>query len=170
MARLGVLLGLVMVLSLLEHLFVMPFMPPHVKPGLANVIVMYSVFAMGGRSAVWLVVMKALFVLVTRGLVAGLLSFCGGLLSVGVIILFSTIYRKRLGYAVISVGGALAFNGGQLAVAMVLMATPMLVFYLPLLMVAGIAAGLLTGALLRALMPVLQRLPGALLNPREVRH
>ena len=165
-ATMGILLSLVMVLSVLEHLFIMPFMPPHVKPGLANIIIMYCVFVMGGPSAVLLVFMKGLFVLVTRGAVAGLLSMCGGLLSVGVMIALAAVSARRLGYGLISVCGAVAFNIGQLAVAAFWMATgQLLVFYFPLLLVSGIVAGLLTGALLKIVLPLLEKLP-----PGEVRH
>jgi len=152
--RLGILLGMVMVLSALEHLFVTPFMPPHVKLGLANIIIMYCVFAEGHRSAFLLTLAKSLFVLVTRGAVAGLLSFCGGMLAVLIIVLLARTGKKPLGVCIISICGALGHNTGQIGAAMVLLSTPWLVYYLPLLIIASIVTGALTGALTSALMEV----------------
>ncbi|MCL2203192.1 MAG: Gx transporter family protein [Defluviitaleaceae bacterium] len=157
-ALMGIMLGMVMVLTTLEHVLVVPFLPPHVKPGFANIMVMYCVFVLGGRQAFMLNVLKAVFVLATRGFIAGLLSLSGGMVSVGVIILLAGAKGGRMGYAAVSVGGALAHNLGQLAVIMLLFASGAMVYYLPVLIISGMAAGLLTGALLKALMPVLVKL------------
>jgi thiamine biosynthesis lipoprotein len=151
-------LGMMIVLTTLEHVFVAAVLPPHVKPGLANIIVMYCVFTEGHRQAFFLNCLKSLFVLITRGVVAGLLSLSGGILSLVVIVLLAGVKKKQIGYAAVSVAGALAHNMGQFIVVIFLLSTPLMIFYLPVLLIAAVVAGLVTGALLKALMPAFEKL------------
>ena len=51
------------------------------------------------------------------------------------------------GLTAVSVAGAVAHNLGQIAVAVVLLETGRLVFYLPALIVSGVVAGLCVGLL-----------------------
>ena len=160
---LGFMLAVVVVLSAIESFFLpLPFLPPHVRPGLSNIVVMFCVFCVGRGQAVSLGVAKSLFVLLTRGPVAGLLSLCGGLFSIAVIILLLKLFEgegtAKMSYSAISIAGAIAHNLGQLAAVMILVATPSIIYYLLVLIVSGIATGLLTGTLLKILMPALAAL------------
>ena len=84
-ALLGVLFALAAVLSLFEGALAGAMgLPPGVKPGLANTVVMFALLFLGLPPAACLAVLKALLALLTRGAVAGALSLCGGLFSVGV--------------------------------------------------------------------------------------
>ncbi|MCL2840420.1 MAG: Gx transporter family protein [Defluviitaleaceae bacterium] len=150
-------LGLIIVITTLEHIFVVPFMPPHVKPGFANIVIMFCVFGIGRRQAFTLNMLKSLFVLITRGAIGGLLSLSGGLLSIAVIILLASVKKKQASYIGISVTGALFHNLGQFIIFMLLMATPALIYYAPMLVVSGVISGVITGILLKVLMPALKR-------------
>ena len=158
---LGLMLAVIFVLSTVESLFMpLPFLPPHTRLGLSNIVIMFCVFCVGRGQAITLVGAKSLFVFLTRGAMAGLLSLSGGLLSVGVIILLVLFENKRakskkISYAAISVAGACAHNLGQYAVVMALVATPALAYYLPVLLISGMVAGLITGTLLKILMPAM---------------
>ena len=55
---------------------------PGVKLGLSNIPIMYALFFAGKGHALTIAALKSVYVAVTRGLVAGFLSLCGGLLSV----------------------------------------------------------------------------------------
>jgi len=165
-AFLGVMLAVIVLLSAIESfLLSLPFLPPHARPGLSNIVVMYCLFCVGRGQAVGLGVAKSLFVLLTRGPPAGLLSLCGGMLTIAVILLLLKLFDgkgtgSKLSYATISVAGAVAHNLGQFAAIMVLLATPAMIYFLPTLIITGIVAGLLTGTLLKILMPPLVRLRG----------
>ena len=78
-ALLGMLFALSMALSFLESMLT-PFfgLMPAMKLGLSNIVVMYAVLFLNRRSALYLVLLKALFALLTRGVTAGFLSLCGG--------------------------------------------------------------------------------------------
>ena len=78
-ALLGVLFALAAVLSLFEGALAGAMgLPPGVKPGLANTVVMFALLFLGLPPAACLAVLKALLALLTRGAVAGALSLCGG--------------------------------------------------------------------------------------------
>ena len=151
-----------LVLSFLEQQIpVLPWMPPGVKLGLSNVCVMFSMIFLGLPYALFCGLLKALFVFGTRGLIAGLLSAAGALAS----ILGMWLLRKlRASYLLMSVGGGVLHNLGQLAVVSLWLKLSFFSYYLPLLVTAGTAAGLLTGAVLRAVMPALARIA-----PKEVK-
>lgn len=93
-ALLGVLFALAAVLSLFEGALAPALgLPPGVKPGLANTVVMFALLFLGLPQAACLAVLKALLALLARGAVAGALSLCGGLFSVGVMWLLHRFAR-----------------------------------------------------------------------------
>lgn len=148
----GIMLGIIVVIGILESFLVVPFLPPHAKPGFANIVVMYCIFAIGRRQAFTLNILKSLFVIITRGAIAGLLSIAGGVLSIIVIMLL--VRFTKLSFVAISVAGALTHSLGQFAVFMLLMRTPALIYYLPILIISGLISGVLTGTLLTTLLKV----------------
>ena len=83
----GMLFALAIALSYLESL-VSPLLGlmPAIKLGLSNVVVMYALLFLRTRTALLLVVLKALFAFLTRGATAGFLSLCGGSLSLVVML------------------------------------------------------------------------------------
>ena len=82
LALAALMLALALVLSWLEQLIpVLPFLPPGVKLGLSNIAVMYCLFCLGLPTAALVAFLKALLVLLTRGVIAGLLSGAGAFCS-----------------------------------------------------------------------------------------
>lgn len=160
-ATAGMLFALAITLSFLESM-VTPLLGlmPAMKLGLSNIVVMYALLFLRGRTALALVLLKALFALLTRGATAGFLSLCGGLLSLLLLWLLLHIPCGVTGY-IFSVSGALAHNLGQLLGASVLLGSGMALAYAPVLLVAGLAVGLLTSLIARALFPALRRITGA---------
>ena len=77
----GMLFALAIALSFLESA-ITPLLGlmPAMKLGLSNLVVMYALLFLNTRTAAELVLLKALFALLTRGPTAGFLSLCGGVL------------------------------------------------------------------------------------------
>ncbi len=152
----GMLAALCIALSAVEGLLTGWLgLPPGVKPGFANVAVMYALFFLGTKPALLLVALKALFAALTRGASAGILSAAGGMLSLAVLLFLRCI--PRLGWAVLSVCGAFAHNLGQLAAVGLLFDTSSVVWYLPILTLSAAACGVLSGYLLSRIAPVVNR-------------
>jgi len=160
-AVMGMLTALSSALSFLEWLLPpVPGLPPGVKLGLANVVVMFTAFTLGRKNAYTLSVLKSLFVLFGRGPVAFCLSLAGSLLSVSVMQLAYRFWKKDPDLKMISVFGAVSHNIGQLAAAVLVLGTgSFLWYYLPVMFVSGVMMGLVTGYLFQIVSPSLNRLP-----------
>lgn len=156
-AFLGLLFALALVLSFVESAIpVSGFLPAGVKPGLSNIVTMYAVFFWGYGEAFSIAVLKSLFVFITRGATAAFLSVSGGVFSV-LLMLLLLLPKRKLSYLVISMFGSVAHNLAQLLAASVLLGSDAL-YYAPVLVVSGVLMGVLTGILLRAVLPALGRL------------
>ena len=83
----GLLFALAMAFSYLESMLVIPGLLPGMRLGLSNLVTMYCLFFLGKRAGYTMAVMKAVFVVLTRGFVAGMLSLSGGIFSVTAIVL-----------------------------------------------------------------------------------
>ncbi len=155
-AYLGLLCGAATALSALEGLLpALPFLPPGAKAGFSNIITMFTASFWGLGPALGVSVVKSLFVLFTRGGMAFMMSFAGGLLSTLVMWL---CIKKQGSLILTGVLGALTHNTTQLAVASLLTATPALWHYYPLLLLFAVIAGLITGCLLQVIHPPLYTL------------
>ena len=149
----GLLFALAMALSFVEGTLVIPGLMPGMKLGLANIVVMYALFFMGGKQALVLDLLKALFVFLVSGWTAGFLSLCGGLFSLLVMWVLYDHFPVQPTWFILSVCGALAHNVGQLLGASVILSSAMSLYYAPVMLVFGLIMGSLTSITLRALLP-----------------
>ena len=154
-AFLGIMLAVIIVISWFEFIISsLLLLPPHTKLGLANIVTMYCVIFVSKKSGFTLNMLKSLFVLLTRGPIAGLLSFSGGMLSIGIIVLLIMVFGNKISYIALSVAGALLHNLGQLGAMMMLLGEFILIGYLPVMIISGIVTGVLTGILLKVTLPI----------------
>ncbi len=142
----GLLFALAMVFSYLESLVSIPGLLPGMRLGLSNLVTMYCLLFLGKSSGYTMAVLKAGFVVLTRGAVAGALSLSGGLLSVTAIVLLDCLSKHSLHYVTLSAVGAVFHNIGQLVVARFLTSV-FLYYYIPVLLLTGLAVGIMTGKL-----------------------
>ncbi len=145
---LGLLFALAMVLSVLESLFPVPVPIPGVRLGLANIVVMFALFYLKKTDALTLVVLKALFIASTRGLIAGILSLTGGLFALGIMALILVLRKEKSTVLLISIMGAVFHNLGQITAASLIMETALWI-YLPTLILSGIVTGFATSVMLK---------------------
>ena len=163
LATMGLLMALAAALNFLESLIpAMLMMPPGVKPGFSNIVVAYCLFYLNSRDALAIAILKSGFVLLTRGVTAGMMSISGGLLSLAVMILAKKLTRPgKFRFFYVSVPGAVFHNLGQLCMASILLKNTAVFYSLPVLFTAGVFMGCLTAVLLRAVLPALSRVSGA---------
>lgn len=156
----GLLTSLMLVFGLVERQFPLTAAIPGVKLGLANSVLLYSLYMMGIRQSFILMLLKALMSwLIYTNMNAMFYSLGGGLLSLAVMILVS----RMQGVSVIGVSalGAVFFNIGQILVAVLMLGTPqLLVTYLPVLMISGVVTGVLTGVVAQTVMKHLKTMNG----------
>jgi len=148
--------ALIMVFSVLESTFTpLLGLPPGIRIGLTNIVVMYSLFFINKPTALLLVVLKSIFVLVTRGGIAGLLSLSGGVVAFLVMVLLIVIFKDKISILILSIAGAIAHNVAQLMGASLLLHQNLVLVYLPILLVSGIIVGTITSSLLRVTSPLI---------------
>ncbi len=143
-ATCGMLLALMLVLGFVESQLPVAAGIPGIKLGLSNGVLIFAVYMLNAPTAYLLMGLKVLL----SGLLFGspsamMYAFAGGLLSLTVMVLLSRI--KGLSPVVISMVGGLSHNVGQVALAMVILGTPKLIYYMAVLMVVGMITGLATG-------------------------
>lgn len=123
------------------------FIPvPGVRIGLANIAVLFALRRIGLPSAAAVSLVRVLISALLFGNVAALIYGLSGatlsLLSMYLLIRFC----RALGTVGVSVAGGVMHNVGQLAAACLVMGTGVL-YYLPVLVISGTVAGVLTGLL-----------------------
>ncbi len=155
----ALLFALSIVLMIIENLIPpIPTLPPGVKLGLSNVVIMYSLFYFGRARTFLLLGLKISFVFITRGVTACFLSASGGIFSIFVMMLLLALQKVHVSYIIISTCAAVAHNIAQLVAAGFLLANTAVFYYAPLLVLSGVFMGILTGTLLRVMMPAMKRL------------
>lgn len=143
-AYLGLFLALALICSYVESLIPFSVGIPGVKLGLANIVVILMLYETQAHFALLISILR----IVLAGLLFGnlfsiLYSLAGGLLS-----FFCMALLKQTGkFRIISVSavGGITHNLGQILLAAVIVENKNLLYYFPLLLLAGIATGILIG-------------------------
>lgn len=143
-AYFGVFTALALIFSYIETLIPISFGIPGVKLGLANLIIVIALYKIPLKEVYILSVVRVLLSGVLFGNYFSIVySLAGGLLSLSVM-----AFLKRIGgFSVmgISIAGGVCHNIGQLIVAMLVVATFSISYYMPVLMIAGLITGFLIG-------------------------
>lgn len=144
LTRSALLIAASMLLSYVESLI--PIFPgvPGIKLGLANIAVLFSLYRLNAGHA-WCISLLRVFLsaLLFGNAVTLAYSITGAVLSLaGSCLLKKT---ERFSPVGVSITGAVLHNVGQIAMAAILMGTSVIAAYLPVLLVSGIASGILIG-------------------------
>ena len=132
-----------MILSWVETLLPSPGIPG-VKLGLANIAVIFGLYRLGWKEAAAISLVRVGMVSVLFGSVGALFySVAGAVLSLAVM----TLLRRLDVFSTVgvSVAGGVAHNLGQILMAMLLLETQRLIWYLPVLILSGLGGGILVG-------------------------
>ncbi len=142
-AQYGLLTALALVLSYLESL-VPPLGVPGVKLGLPNLAVVFALYRLGFKDACAISLVRVVLVALLFGNGAALAySIAGAALSLALMGLLKR--TGKFSSVGVSVAGGVAHNAGQILVAMALLETSRLAWYLPVLWISGMIAGVLVG-------------------------
>ena len=118
---------------------------PGIKLGLANIVTVFTVFALGPKEAVLVLAARIFLGAVFAGNFSTIFySAAGGTLAIAVTIgLRKCLTKKQLWVA--GALGAVAHSIGQMAMAVLLTSTPGLLAYLPVMIAVSIVTGTFTG-------------------------
>lgn len=151
----GILFSVISALNTLESAF-SAVLPAGIRVGLSNIVIMAAILSLNLPSALVLVILKAVLVLLTRGVTAGVMSFCGSLAAFAVT---AVLFRKTsASYVLTSVLGAFSHSFGQLLAAWGILGTASVFAYAPILAIASVITGICTGIVLKAVFPHIKRI------------
>ena len=156
LTRLALLTAIALAVFMVEVYIPLPVPLPGVKLGLANIVTVYAMFALGPGDA--------LLILLARLLLGSMFSsqmlaysLAGALACYLAMLALRALGRRRMWLCSCLCGAV--HNAAQLAVALVITGTWQVAVYLPWLILAGLAAGLFTGVCAQALTDRLKLLP-----------
>ena len=140
----GMLVALALVLSWLEAQIPAFFAVPGMKLGLTNIVVLMALYCINAKSAFVINVVRIILVSLLFGSAVSLLySLAGGMLSTIVMILLKRTGKLKI--VTVSIIGGVCHNIGQILVAMALLQTTNLAWYLLILWFTGLGAGAVIG-------------------------
>ena len=143
-ARYALLVALAMVLSWLESLVPLSVAVPGVKLGLTNLVVIFALYRMSLRDAAVISLVRVALVSMTFGNAYSLAySLAGAVLSLGVMALLKK--TGQFSMVGVSVAGGVCHNIGQILVAIAVLGTARIAWYLPVLLLTGLTAGVCVG-------------------------
>lgn len=151
---LSLLVALGTALHLVEALLPLPVPLPGVKLGLANIVTLLAIYQYGFRDGLTVALLRVLLGSLLGGVFlspAFLLGVSGAL--IGTLLMALLVGHCRCFSPIgISMAGAVGHNLGQLLAASLLLQSAATIFYLPVLLLAGIPTGIFTGYVLKALL------------------
>lgn len=135
--------ALAMIMSYLESLIPLP-LPFGIKVGLPNIIIIFILYRIGVKEAVAVSLVRVLLVSLLFGNALSLAySIAGAILSLTLMIILKKIgIFSTIG---VSVVGGISHNAGQIIVACIVMETIEISYYLPILAISGLVAGVCVG-------------------------
>lgn len=144
-ATLGLLTAIALTIFMVEAQIPSIVPLPGVKLGLANIVTVFTVFALGPKDGALVLAARIFLGAVFSGSFSTIFySAAGGACAILVTILLRRILKQNQLWAAGCLG-AMAHSIGQMAMAVLMLGTPSLIIYLPVMIIISIITGLFTG-------------------------
>lgn len=154
-AYFGVFTAFALIMGYIESMIPFYFGIPGVKLGLTNIVIVIALYVMGVKEAFLLNAARIVLVGFLFGSLYSIIySLAGGMLSLLVMVLLKKTGRFSVGG--VSIAGGISHNIGQILVAVFVVETASIAYYLPVLLIAGTITGFLIGIISSE---ILKRLP-----------
>ena len=140
----GLLIAMMLVLGFVESRIPINAGIPGIKLGLSNGVLIFAIYMLDLPTAWLLMVLKVML----SGLLFGgfntiMYALAGGVLSMLAMTMLSRV--KGMHPITVSMVGGVMHNVGQVALAMILLHTQQLLYYMAVLIIVGLICGALTG-------------------------
>ena len=145
LTTLGLLTAIALTIFMVENQIPALVPVPGVKLGLANIVTVFTVFALSPKDGILVLCARVFLGAVFAGNFSTIFySAAGGLLAILATIGLKKILKQNQLWVAGCVG-AIAHSIGQMAMAILLLGTPSLIVYLPVMIAVSIITGLFTG-------------------------
>ena len=141
---LAMLIAISILFGYLEAILPLLIAIPGIKLGLANIPIMFAVYKMRPLDVFLISIVRVVILSLTfRNMLAFLFSLSGAIFSISIMLLFKQ--SKFFSVTGVSIAGGVAHNMGQIIMAALILQIPGLLYYFPLLIIAGIITGIIIG-------------------------
>ena len=148
-AKLSILLSISVVLGLIESFIpIMNGTVPGIKLGLANIVIVFAVYELSFKDAIYISVLRVLLIGILRtGLfsISFFFSLAGALLSI--VFMFLVKEYTKMSIVGVSVVGSIFHSIAQIIVACIFLSNINIVYYLPILLISSIVTGVIVGSI-----------------------
>ena len=153
LANMAMLVALAMIFSYVESLIPINFGVPGMKLGVANLVTVTGLYFLE------ILAVSVLRVLLTGFLFGNGMSIIYSLAGAVVSLLAMVLVKKMDGISIVgvSITGGVFHNIGQILVAMAVVENLKLIYYLPVLLVAGTVTGFVIGIVAGQILPVVKK-------------
>ena len=142
----SVLIAAAVVIGILES-FIPSFGIPGIKLGLANIVILVSLYELGPKEAAVISLLRVYLAALLKGSILSmgfLMSLSGAVLSYLVMLIFY-LFIKKFSIVGVSVIGALFHSLGQILIAMLYLSTTSMIYYFPFIGVSSLITGIIVG-------------------------
>ena len=141
----SMMLGLALIIFTVEAQ-IPPLAPiPGIKLGLANVINLMVLYILGRKESFTVLVLRISLSSIFSGNITGFMYSLSGGLVCFMFISVTSLFLKENRMWIVSVFGAIGHNCGQIMMALFLLKTLQLIWYLPILLISAVITGFFTG-------------------------
>lgn len=148
-AKLSMLLSISVVLGLIESFIpIMNGTVPGIKLGLANIVIVFAIYELSFKDAIYISVLRVLLIGILRtGLfsISFFFSLAGALLSIA--FMFLAKEYTKMSIVGVSVVGSIFHSIAQIIVACIFLSNINMVYYLPILLISSIVTGVIVGSI-----------------------
>lgn len=148
-AKLSMLLSISVVLGLIESFTpIMNGTVPGIKLGLANIVIVFAIYELSFKDAIYISVLRVLLIGILRtGLfsISFFFSLAGALLSI--VFMYLAKEYTKMSTVGVSVVGSIFHSIAQIIVACIFLSNINIVYYLPILLISSIVTGVIVGSI-----------------------
>ena len=143
-AQYGMMVALALIMSYIEAQIPAFVAVPGMQLGLTNIVVVAALYLLGAKSAMFINIVRIILVSLLFGNTMSLaFSLVGGMLSTIIMIVLKK--SNKFSTVGVSAAGGITHNIGQILVAVFLLHTSAIAWYLPILWISGIFSGIIIG-------------------------
>lgn len=136
-------------LSVIESMIPLPILIPGAKLGLANIVILTSIFIFGYKEAMKITILKSVLLMLVSGNVIGMMySLTAGVASCLIMsLVHNMFYKKKKIFSMIgiSIFGSITHNIVQVSVAVLVLKNSKIYSYLPFLLIISLFTGYFVG-------------------------
>lgn len=154
---LGLFIAGAIITSYIESIIPFPLGIPGVKLGLTNIVIIIILYLSGAKDAFIVSVVRIILAgFMFTNLYSLMYSLAGGILSL--LIMYLLKRTNKFSVIGVSVAGGISHNIAQILLAIFIVETASIAYYLPILLIAGVVTGALIGILGKALIPRVKKI------------